>query len=90
MGDRVDLLHSKLDLVKNATTALDQLHPDDQVSLWTFSTGMADGATYREVIPMSRMAERGGDIRAAIQQLTTVRGGRTPLYEVTRAAVRSR
>lgn len=89
MGERVDLLHSKLDLVKNATAALDQLHPDDQVSLWTFSTGMAGGATYREVVPMSRMAERGGDIRSAIQQLTPVRGGKTPLYEVTRAAVRS-
>jgi Ca-activated chloride channel family protein len=89
MGDRVDLLHTKLDLVKTAATALDQLHPDDEVSLWTFSTGMAGGATYREVVPMSRMAARGGDIRAAIQQLTTVRGGRTPLYEVTRAAVRS-
>ena len=89
MGDRVDLLHTKLDLVKSATTALDQLHPDDEVSLWTFSTGMAGGATYREVVPMSRMAARRGDIRSAIQQLAPVRGGRTPLYEVTRAAVRS-
>jgi Ca-activated chloride channel family protein len=89
MGDRVDLLHTKLDLVKSATTALDQLHANDEVSLWTFSTGMAGGATYREVIPMSRMGERGGDIRSAIQQLTPIRGGRTPLYEVTKAAVGS-
>jgi Ca-activated chloride channel homolog len=89
MGDRVDLLHTKLDLVKTATTALDQLHPDDEVSLWTFSTGMAGGARYREVIPMSRVGERGGDVRSAIEQLTPVRGGRTPLYDVTRAAVGS-
>ena len=38
---------------------------------------------------MSRMGERGGDIRSAIEQLTPIRGGQTPLYEVTRQAVGS-
>ncbi len=89
MGDRVDLLRTKLDLVKTATTALDQLGPDDQVSLWTFSTGLSAGTTSREVVPMSRLGERRGDLRSAIEQLAPVRGGRTPLYATTRATVRA-
>jgi len=89
MGDRVDLLRTKLDLVKEAKTALDQLVDDDRVSLWTFSTGLPSGATHLEVVPMSRMGERRGDVRSAIDQLKPVRGGRTPLYATTRAAVRA-
>ena len=38
---------------------------------------------------MSRMGQRKGDLRAVIQQLTPVHGGRTPLYATTRAAVRA-
>jgi len=89
MGDRVDLLRTKLDLVKTAAGAFDQLVDDDQVSLWTFSTGMPGGARYREVVPMSRLGDRRGDLRTAIEQLTPVRGGRTPLYATTRATVRA-
>jgi Ca-activated chloride channel family protein len=88
MGDRVDLrLRTKLDLVKAATAALDQLVDDDQVSLWTFSTGLPGGVKFKEVVPMSRMGDRRGDLRAAIDQLRPVGGGRTPLYAATRAAV---
>jgi Ca-activated chloride channel family protein len=89
MGERVDLLRTKLDLVKAAAPALDQLVDDDQLALWTFSTAMPGGGTYREVVPMSRIGDRRGDVRAAIEQLTPVRGGRTPLYATTRATVRA-
>jgi Ca-activated chloride channel homolog len=89
MGDRVDLLRTKLDLVKTATTAFDQLADDDQVALWTFSTGQPGDARYREILPMSRIGDRRGDLRAAIEQLTPIRGGGTPLYATTRASVRS-
>lgn len=89
MGDRVDLLRTKLDLVKTATAAFDQLVDDDQVALWTFSTAMPAGGMYQEVVPMSRMGDRRGDLRSAIEQLAPVRGGRTPLYATTRATVRA-
>jgi Ca-activated chloride channel family protein len=89
MGDRVDLLRTKLDLVKTAAAAFDQLVDDDQVSLWIFSTGLPGGARYRELVPMSRIGDRRGDLRTAIEQLAPVSGGRTPLYATTRATVRA-
>ncbi|MCG8918383.1 VWA domain-containing protein [Actinokineospora sp. PR83] len=70
---------TKLELLKPAVTkALDLLGDNDQVGLWTFSTG------YREVLPMSRVGDVRPQLGQAIAGLTAV--GNTDLYNTVNAA----
>ncbi|MBW3647692.1 MAG: substrate-binding and VWA domain-containing protein [Actinobacteria bacterium] len=79
---------SKLDLAKKAAiSAVDLLAPDDQVSLWVFSTEQDGGKPYRELVDFGPAAERNGPIKAQIADL--VPSGGTGLYATTRAAARS-
>ena len=79
---------SKLDLAKKAAiSAVDLLAPDDQVSLWVFSTEQDGGRPYRELVGFGPAAERNGPIKAQIADL--VPSGGTGLYATTRAAARS-
>ena len=79
---------SKLDLAKKAAiSAVDLLAPDDQVSLWVFSTGQDGSRPYRELVGFGPAAERNGPIKAQIADL--VPSGGTGLYATTRAAARS-
>jgi Ca-activated chloride channel family protein len=88
MGAAVAPEATKLDLVKRAAIgALDLLEPDDEIGLWIFSTALPDGGRYRELVPVSKVGQRKGDLLAAIGQLAPVPGGRTPLYATARASV---
>lgn len=79
---------SKLDLAKKAAiSAVDLLAPDDQVSLWVFSTGQDGSRPYRELVGFGPAAERNGPIKAQIADL--VPSGGTGLYATTRAAAAS-
>ena len=79
---------SKLDLAKRAAaTAVDQLAPDDQVSLWVFSTGQDGTLPYRKVVPFGTAKDVLAPVRAAIGGLQP--GGGTGLYATVRAANRA-
>lgn len=79
---------SKLDLAKRAAaSAVDLLAPDDQVSLWVFSTQQDGSKPYRELVPFGPAAERNAALKAQIADL--VPSGGTGLYATTRAAAAS-
>lgn len=77
---------TKMEAAKQAAiAALDLLHPEDEVGLWTFSTG-ANGAAqpYTEHVPLSRIGSSKAKLIAAIKGLRP-KGG-TALYHTIRAA----
>jgi Ca-activated chloride channel family protein len=77
---------SKLELAKGAAIASLRLFaPDDEVGLWVFTTDMAGGADYQELIPIGPVGPRLAEFRAGIQALTPLNG--TPLYTAVGAAV---
>ncbi len=79
---------SKLELAKKAASAaVDLLAPDDQVSLWVFSTEQDGSKPFRELVGFGPTAERNGPIKAQIAEL--VPSGGTGLYATTRAAARA-
>ena len=76
---------SKLELAKKATAAaVDLLAPDDQVSLWVFSTEQNEGLPYRELVPFGPVTAQGGKVKQQIGEL--VASGGTGLYATVRAA----
>jgi Ca-activated chloride channel family protein len=77
---------SKLDLAKRAAqSALTQFGPDDEVGLWTFSTGPTlQDTPYQEKVKVGPLRENGGALKSAIAGLAP-KGG-TALYATTRAA----
>jgi Ca-activated chloride channel family protein len=76
---------SKLDLAKRAAAAsVDLLAPDDQVSLWVFSTGQDGAKPYRELVPFGPASAQGPLVKAQIGDL--VPSGGTGLYATVRAA----
>lgn len=87
MGEPVpDSGASKLELAKDA--AIDSLKlfaPDDEVGLWVFTTDMAGGADYAELIPIGAVGPRLGEFRSQIRGLTPLNG--TPLYTAIGASV---
>jgi Ca-activated chloride channel family protein len=79
---------SKLELAKEA--AIDSLKlfaPDDDVGLWVFTTDMAGGADYQELIPIGALGPHLGEFRDRIKGLTPLNG--TPLYTAIGASVRT-
>jgi Ca-activated chloride channel family protein len=80
---------SRLEAAKRAAIdGLTRLHPDDEVSLWTFSTPLG-GATrpYTEVVPFAPMRANAERLRSAIGGLHPEGG--TALYTTVRAAQQS-
>ncbi|WP_433219792.1 extracellular solute-binding protein [Dactylosporangium sp. CS-047395] len=79
---------SRLDAAKDAAIAgLRRLHPDDEVSLWQFSTEDAGGPQpYVELVPFGPMRDVQGRLTTAIQGLHPEGG--TALYTTVRAAQR--
>jgi len=67
---------SKLDLAKRAAlAALDGLAPDDQVAVWTFSSGSApNGQPWVEISPMSAVGTKIDGLREAIRNLQPAQG----------------
>lgn len=69
---------SKLDLAKQAASALGQLSATDQVGLWTFTTDMAAPWTiYEQDVPIAPLVKDRQALTAALQALTPKNG--TPL-----------
>ncbi|MEP7054028.1 MAG: substrate-binding and VWA domain-containing protein [Actinomycetota bacterium] len=87
MGEKVGSTDkSKLALAKAAaTTALDQFSPDDELSLWAFSTRLNGDKAYVELVGRRTLKDGIVEFKAKIASLTA-RGG-TGLYASTRAAV---
>ena len=79
---------SKLDLAKKAAaTAVGLLAPDDQLSLWIFSTQQNGDQPYRELVPFGPASQR---IAAVKQQIADLQpNGGTGLYATARAAQRA-
>ena len=77
---------TKLDLAKRAAaSAVGLLAPDDQLSLWVFSTDQQkDGKPYRELVPFGPARTQAPAARRLIADLEP--GGGTGLYATARAA----
>jgi len=78
---------SKMEAAKAAAVeALKQLHPDDEVCVWAFSTETADNpkSVYRELVPFKKIGTSRDEVTAAIKGLHAEGG--TALYHVVRAA----
>ena len=76
---------SRLDLAKRAAAAsVDLLAPDDQVSLWIFSTLQDGDRPYRELVPFGPAGRQAAVVKAQIADLTA--NGGTGLYATVRAA----
>jgi Ca-activated chloride channel family protein len=86
MSESVSGGGSKLDLAKRAAqSALTQFAPDDEVGLWTFSTGASlQDTPYQEKVPIGPLKSTGGALKSAIGELSP-KGG-TALYATARAA----
>jgi Ca-activated chloride channel family protein len=77
---------SKLELAKEAASkALEQFSPDDELSLWAFSTKLDGDKPYLEIVPRRRVRDGLAEFRSEIGGLTP--HGATGLYESTQAAV---
>jgi Ca-activated chloride channel family protein len=86
MGDPAGGGQSKLELAKEA--AIDSLSlfaADDDVGLWVFTTDMAGGADYQELIPTGPLGPNLDEFRQQIRQLVPLNG--TPLYTAVRDSV---
>jgi Ca-activated chloride channel family protein len=79
-GDGPD---TKLDLAKSAAiSALDQFKDDDEVGLRIFTNDIAPGgATFLDVVPLSRVGDVRERLAGEIRNLIPLNG--TPLYDVT-------
>lgn len=86
MADTVPGGGSKLDLAKRAVQqALTEFAPDDEVGLWTFSTGKTlSDVPYTRQVPVGALRTTGPRMKAVIADLSP-RGG-TALYRSTRDA----
>ena len=79
---------NRLDLAKQAAIgAVDQLAPDDQLGLWTFSTPTTGPDPWRKLIEPTDVKQALGGFKAKVNGL--VPEGGTALYATTRAAVES-
>ncbi len=89
MGDPVQGAGaSKLELAKEAAVnSLSLFAPDDDVGLSVFTTDMADGADYQQLIPIGPLGPRLNEFRAQIRGLTPLNG--TPLYTAIETGVRT-
>ena len=77
---------NKLVLAKRAATkALDQFSPDDELTLWAFSTKLDGDKPYVEIVSNRTVASGLPEFKAKIASL--VPKGGTGLYASTRAAV---
>ncbi len=77
---------SKLELAQVAASkALSQFSPDDELSLWVFSTRLNGEIPYVELVPRKSLRAGIGEFRKTIESLTP--NGGTGLYATTRAAV---
>lgn len=87
MGDPAgsDTGETKLDLAKRAAIdALDEFKDDDDVGLRIFTTDLdAQGATFLDLIPPSRVGDVRENLANRIRDLVPLNG--TPLYDVTLA-----
>jgi len=79
---------SKLDLARRAAlSAIDQFAPDDEVGLWTFSTGRTlQDPPYNKRVPIAPVSANKASLRGTISGL--VPNGGTALYATTKAAQR--
>jgi len=79
---------TKLDLAKAAAVeALDQFKDDDEVGLRIFTTDLGpDGASFADVLPLSRVGDVRERLATEIRSLLPLNG--TPLYEVARTTYR--
>lgn len=78
---------TKLDLAKRAAiSALDEFKPEDEVGLWTFTTGISatEPTDYLELEPIAPIGTQREQLARRIRDLFPQNG--TPLYTVTRAA----
>ncbi|MFJ3773662.1 substrate-binding domain-containing protein [Streptomyces sp. NPDC090075] len=80
---------SRLEAAKKAAVnALGQFHPDDEVGLWTFSTGTDEHPEpYQQILPPKPVRESKDRLTAAINGLNA--DGGTALYSTVRAAQRA-
>ena len=79
---------SKLELAKKAAAAaVGQLAPDDQLSLWIFSTQQNGEKPYRQLVPFGTAQANLASVKAKIADLQP--DGGTGLYATVRAAHRA-
>ena len=78
---------TRLELAKKAAlSSINQLAPDDELSLWAFSTEEpgTNGLPYRKLVPFGPVSRVKGAFTASVEAL--VPSGGTALYATTRAA----
>jgi Ca-activated chloride channel family protein len=78
---------SRLDLAKRAASeAVERVAPDDEISLWVFSTDLDGGRPYKELVPFGPAGQNLAAVQSQIEAL--IPDGGTGLYATTRAAKR--
>ena len=88
MGELTSGGESKLDVAKRAAReAVSRVAPDDEISLWVFSTDLDGNRPYRELVPFGPAGQRLPEVQSSIEAL--IPEGGTGLYATTRAAARS-
>ncbi|MBK5305136.1 MAG: VWA domain-containing protein [Frankiaceae bacterium] len=89
MGDPVGSQGAtKLELAKTAAAkAVGQLAPDDELSLWIFSTQQDGQKPYRQLVPFAPARQNLAAVKAKIADLQP--DGGTGLYATVRAATKS-
>ncbi|MGH3937693.1 MAG: substrate-binding and VWA domain-containing protein [Pseudonocardiaceae bacterium] len=87
---------SKLDVALQVAVNGLALYPDDtEAGLWTFSTNLAPGVDYRELVPVIRLGKNPDGttgrerLAQALGSIQAVPNGETALYDTALAAVRS-
>jgi Ca-activated chloride channel family protein len=90
MGEQVSNSgQNKLDLAKRAAlSAVNQFAPDDEIGLWTFSTGKSlQDQPYNDLVPLAPLRSNRSGLQNAIRGLQP--GGGTALYATIKAAQRA-
>jgi Ca-activated chloride channel family protein len=79
---------TRMELAKQAALqSLNQLSPDDEVGLWTFSTEVGGASTpYTDQVPVAALSGNKAKLEQVIKSLSAEGG--TALYATTRAAQR--
>jgi Ca-activated chloride channel family protein len=86
MGESAGGGESKLELAKEAAIdALPLFADDDDVGLWVFTTDMAGGADYQELIPIGPLGPNRDEFSRQIRSLVPLNG--TPLYTAVHDSV---
>lgn len=75
--------------IATAVRGLELFPPGTEIGLWAFSTDLADGKDYEELVPIGPISDNRARMRQAMTSLRPEPGGDTGLYDSILAAYRA-